>query len=80
MSDAIPNPNAITEEKLLHWFTYHAPTAEDVVAYGEIRKAALDLVRVILRETPASPDQTVAIRKVREAVFCANAARACGGK
>jgi len=74
------NPNTITEEKLLNWFSYHAPSAEDTAAYQTIRKAALDLARVIVRETPTGPDQTVAIRKLRETVYSANAARACGGK
>jgi len=35
--------------------------------------------QAILMDTPSGPDQTTAIRKVREAVMTANAAIACGG-
>jgi hypothetical protein len=35
---------------------------------------------MIVALTPPSADQTAAIRKVREAVFTANAAIACGGR
>jgi hypothetical protein len=35
---------------------------------------------VIVAQTPESADQSVAVRKVREAVMAANAAIACGGR
>lgn len=72
----------ITDEQLENWFSYHAPDVEagDVNAYHRIRVAGKALAVVIRDETPASADQTDAIRKVREAVMTANAARACGGK
>ena len=62
-----------------HIFTYHAPDVEDIAACGAIREAAKDLVRVIIERTPLCADQTTAIRKVREAVMTANAARALKG-
>ena len=58
---------------------YHAPTADDLPAYQEIRDAGLALAQSIVKNTPASADQTAAIRKVREAVMTANSARACKG-
>ena len=69
-------------EKLENWFTYHAPSVEagDIDAYRFIRDAGKEFAKVIVANTPASADQTAAIRKVREAVMTANAARACGGK
>ncbi len=70
----------LTEKELQHWFTYHAPTDEQRIQYKTIRNAALTFALVILRNTPFSPDQSVAIRKVREAVMAANASIACGGK
>lgn len=70
---------AITREQLENWFTYHAPQQGDPEAYGKIRKAGAQLAQAIVDNTPASADQTAAIRKVREAVMTANAARACGG-
>lgn len=60
-------------------FTYQPPGPEDVVAYKAIRDAALVLARAIQLNTPLCADQSAAIRKVREAVMTANAARALGG-
>ena len=70
------------EEKLCNWFAYHAPDPAkgDVEAYQRIREAGKAFAAVIVENTPPSADQTAAIRKVREAVMTANAARACGGK
>jgi hypothetical protein len=70
----------IGEEELLNWFTYHPPATEQLAHYEIIRRAGLQMAQVILRNTPPSPDQTTAIRKVREAVMTANASIACGGK
>lgn len=70
----------ITAEQLANWFTYHAPTEGQPQAYEELRAAGRALAETIVRLTPASADQTAAVRKVREAIFTANAAIACGGK
>jgi hypothetical protein len=70
----------ITPEHLDNWFTYHAPTEADQVAYIAIRQAAKDLATIILTHTPAGNDQSAALRKVREAVWTANSAVACRGK
>lgn len=70
----------ISDEQLENWFTYHAATEQDAAAYEQIRNAGRVLARTICRHTPESADQTAAIRKVREAVMTANAARACGGR
>jgi len=67
----------ITKEILDNWFTYHAPTKEQVERYTELRDAAHVFAAVIMKNTPASADQSAAIRKVREAVMTANAAIAC---
>lgn len=61
-------------------FSYHAPEPEQVKHYNALREAARAFAEVILEHTPVSPDQTVAIRKVREAVMTANAAVALKGK
>jgi hypothetical protein len=71
---------AITQENLDNWFQYHAPGPGDAEAYQAIRAAGKVFAEVILANTPPSADQTVAIRTVREAVYIANASRACGGK
>lgn len=67
-------------EDLADIFTYHAPGPGDLEKYQNIRAAGLFMATVILDNTPFSPDQTVAIRKIREAVMTANASIALGGK
>ena len=67
-------PFQTTPEDVTHMFTYHAPKPDHVPKYQELRKAAEEFAQTILRVTPSCPDQTVAIRKVREAVMTANAA------
>ena len=70
----------ITPEQLADWFTYHPPEGDQPEKYSKIRAAGLAFARVVVENTPASADQTDAIRKIREAVMTANAAIACGGK
>jgi hypothetical protein len=70
----------ISQEHLDHWFQYHRPSEGDPEAYERIRNAGKAFAEVVLAETPASADQTAAVRKIREAVFTANAARACRGR
>lgn len=70
----------ITPETIDHWFTYHAPSPDQIPRYQAIRDAAKGLAAIILQNTPASADQTAALRKLRESVMTANAAIALGGK
>lgn len=70
----------ITEEMLHNWFTYHPPTPEDLPKFLAIREEALHFARVVIAHTPSCADQSAAIRLIREAVWTANAAIACGGK
>lgn len=61
-----------------NWFTYHPPRNEaEMEAYKMIRAAGKEFAKTILGCTPQCADQTVAIRKIREAVMVANAAIAC---
>ncbi len=69
----------LDEATLNNWFTYHPPDTEDLPKFLAIREAGLALAKVIVENTPASADQTAAVRKIREAVMTANAAIACGG-
>lgn len=68
----------ITDRDSENWFTYHAPKDDQSERYVRIREAAKALALVILNTTPSNPDQTAAIRKLRECVMTANAAIACG--
>ena len=69
----------ITPENLDNWFTYHTPTPEQLPKYQAIREAGKALAAAIVQNSPASADQSAAVRKVRDAVMTANAAIACGG-
>lgn len=64
-------------KELDNLFTYHRPTPSQVERYAAIRDQAKAFAQVVLSLTPASADQTAAIRKIREAVMTANAAIAC---
>ena len=63
-----------------NWFTYHAPSGDQLTTYAKLRTAALEFANAINALVPDCADKTAAIRKVREAVMTANAAVACGGK
>jgi hypothetical protein len=71
------DPTLTTEADLENWFTYHRPREGQSDRYEMIRAQGLVMARVIFELTPPGPDQTAAIRKVREAVFTACAAIAC---
>ena len=60
--------------ELSNLFTSHKPFGDQPQRYEEIRSAGKLLAETILRFTPKSADQSAALRKVREAVFTANAA------
>lgn len=70
----------ISEEQLKNWFTYHTPNPEQLPKYLAIREAGMAFAKVIVENSPASADQTAAIRKIREAVMTANQAIACEGQ
>jgi hypothetical protein len=69
-----------TPEVLQDIFTYHAPTPEQQVKYVNIRDGAYRFAIDLIANTPASADQTAAIRLLREAVMTANQAVATEGK
>lgn len=68
----------ITDADIINWFSYHKPEGDQNQRYELIRSYARGLAEVIVNNTPASADQTAAIRKLRECVMTANAAIACG--
>jgi hypothetical protein len=68
------------QDKLDNWFSHHPPTDDQTGRYERLRGAGKAFAEAIVRETPASADQTAALRHVRDAVMTGNAAIACGGK
>lgn len=70
----------ISESDLENWFTFHKVQEGQAEKYEAIRAAAKEFAKVVVRHTPASADQTTAIRKIREAVYTANGSIACSGQ
>lgn len=67
------------KDKIEDLFTYHKPEGNQPAQYEAIRAKAKELAHVIVENTPASADQTAAIRKLRECVMTANASIALKG-
>ena len=68
---------AISGEKqtqLQNNFTYHAPREGQPGRYEDIRNTGLDMARLLARLCPESRELSVALTKIEEAVFWANAA------
>ena len=65
---------SVTQQNLREVFSYQEPSDGQVERMQHIRAAAADLADAILKDAPTCPDQTAAIRKVREAAMTANAA------
>ena len=60
-------------------FHIHPMEPAESLKLVKIREAAIAFAQVILANTPACADQDEALRKVREAVWTANAAVARSG-
>jgi len=61
-------------ERLKREYTYHPPKTGQAERYEEIRDRARALAAHIARGTPESREQSLALTKIEEAVFWANAA------
>lgn len=70
----------IDQAALDNWFQYHKPEGDQPQKYEALRAAGKRFAEEVVRLTPPCADQTMAVRKIREAVFTANAAIACGGR
>ena len=55
-------------------FVYHAPFGDQAERYGTMREAARQLAHHVAANTPASREQSIALTKLDEVVFWANAA------
>ena len=63
------------EQELHNRFEYHRPAGEGIIlAHSQVRASCLAAAQVINRVTPICAEQTLAIRKLEEAMFWANAA------
>ncbi len=55
-------------------FTYHPPHGDQAHRYGEIRLAGMLFARKLLMYAPESPELAIAITRLEETIFWANAA------
>jgi hypothetical protein len=55
-------------------FTYHAPKDDQPERYVHLRDRAKELAYLIVRHTPPSREQSLAITHLESAIFYANAA------
>lgn len=68
-----PDISEMTDPDLENRFTYHAPKPGQPQVYEHLRDVAKDLAYVIKREVPNSREQSLALTKLEEAIFWANA-------
>lgn len=61
-------------EELKNRFTYHAPNVTQMQEYESIRKNILHVATLLREYCPESRELSLAITKLEEAVFWANAA------
>jgi hypothetical protein len=55
-------------------FTYHSPKDDQPERYVTLRDTAKSLAYIIVKNTPPSREQSLAITHLEEAIFYANAA------
>jgi len=60
-------------KELENRFTYHPPSENQVGRYSDLRRAVLDLAKEIVTKTPPSREQSIALTKLDEVMFFANA-------
>jgi len=60
-----------------NWFTYHAPTAEQVTTYANLRNKAKEFAELFDTSVPDCADKTAALRELRNTVMAMNLAIAC---
>lgn len=65
---------APTLDELKIRFMHHAPRGDQAERYEAIRGKALDFAKHVIMETPPCREQSLALTKLEEAMFFANAA------
>lgn len=63
----------IQQEELDNRFTYHAPKEGQPALYEALRTRGGELAKFIVENTPESREQSVALTKLDEVIFWANA-------
>ena len=65
------------DDAILNWFAFHPATAVTGPIHDAIRTDFRATAKALLEVLPAGPDRTVALRKLQEAMWAANACVAC---
>jgi hypothetical protein len=65
--------NEDIKKRIEHNFTYHAPKPGQPERYQAIREKAKELALLIAESTPQSREQSLALTKLEECSFWANA-------
>jgi hypothetical protein len=68
------DPKVQITERIENDFTYHPPKNDQALRYTNLRERAKVLAYWIVQMTPASREQSVALTKLEESIFWANAA------
>jgi hypothetical protein len=63
-----------TFEQLSKRYTYHAPKGDQASRYEIVRAVILGTAKIVVDNTPCSPEQARALNALDEAMFLANAA------
>lgn len=58
-------------------FTYHPPLPDQIGRYETLRMQGRAMAQQVAEHCPPSPERSIALTKIREAVMWANAAIAC---
>lgn len=70
-------PDKARQAEQLNWFEFHPATEVTGPKHDAVRAKFKQLARFLQKELPAGPDQTIAIRKLQDAMMSANACIAC---
>lgn len=68
-----PKQKALVE----NLFVYHKPEGDQAMRYAILREKAKEYADLVIRYTPESAEQTLAIRSIHTASMQANSAIAC---
>lgn len=64
-------------KRLNNSFTYHPPKDDQQERYVAIREKAKELAFFLVRNTPPSREQSLALTHLEDCIMCANRAIAC---
>lgn len=73
MQDKYPSVPQTTEQQIENNFTYHAPKDDQSARYVLLRDAAKQLVHLIVSNSVQSRERALAVTKLEECIFWANA-------